>query len=77
MKRHADRLQQPGYVRTYVVLPGLVYGIASNPLVESGIQNPHTLLISFLIEKSLDRGGAAMIGKGENIWGHVNIEERE
>jgi hypothetical protein len=65
-----------GYVRTYIVLPGTIWGIAKNPLVDAGIMNPISQQIPGLIRASLDRGQAGMVRKGELHWPNVNIEER-
>ncbi len=66
-----------GYVRGHIVLPGTIWGIASNPLVAAGIQNPYSQQIPSLIRASLDRKQAGMVGKGLAIWPDVNIEDGE
>lgn len=64
-----------GYCRTYVVLPGIVYGIAQTALVSAGIQNAHTLMSPMLIRAALDRGYAGIVGKGLSIWPSVHIDD--
>ena len=64
-----------GYVKTYIVLPSTIYGIASGKLVDLGIQNIHSQQIPALIKVSLARGQAGMVGEGKNIWPHVHIDE--
>ncbi|TFK44062.1 NAD-binding protein [Crucibulum laeve] len=64
-----------GYIKLYIVLPGTVYGIASNTLVEAGIQNAYSMQIPDLIKASLDRGQAGMVGKGQNLWPNVHVDE--
>ena len=64
-----------GYVKTYIVLPGTIYGLASGPLVDSGLQNSRSSQIPRLIKLSLDRGRAGMVGQGKNIWPNVHITE--
>ncbi|PSS36756.1 hypothetical protein PHLCEN_2v1387 [Hermanssonia centrifuga] len=77
--RHVDltivQADQQGYVRAHIVLPGTIWGIASNPLVAAGIQNPYSQQIPGLIRASLDRKQAGMVGKGLAIWPDVNIED--
>ncbi|KAG8213376.1 hypothetical protein J3R82DRAFT_11870 [Butyriboletus roseoflavus] len=63
------------YVKTCIVLPGLVYGIAKTRLVSLGIQNPHSQQIPAIINAGIDRLQGGMIGKGMNIWSHVHIED--
>ncbi|KAF8066913.1 hypothetical protein FPV67DRAFT_1215028 [Lyophyllum atratum] len=64
-----------GYVKTYIILPSTIYGIATGKLVDHGIQNPHSIQIPALIDASLDRGQGGMVGQGKNLWPNVNIEE--
>ncbi|KAA1476179.1 NAD(P)-binding protein [Dentipellis sp. KUC8613] len=64
-----------GYARTYIVLPGTVYGLASGKLVDIGIMNRHSIQIPFLIKSSLDRAHAGVIGEGKNIWPHAHVDD--
>lgn len=66
-----------GYVKTYIILPSTIWGIAENQLTEAGIANPHSIQIPMLIKASVARGQAGMVGKGLALWPDVNIEERE
>lgn len=66
-----------GYLKSYIVLPSTIWGIAKNPLVEAGISNPYSIQVPLLIKASLARGQAGMVGKGQAIWCSVNIEERK
>lgn len=70
----ADR---QGYVRAWIVIPSTIYGRASGLLVERGISNPKSQQIPRLVDISLRRGQAAMVGRGENFWPNVNINDRE
>ncbi|KAI0789837.1 hypothetical protein C8Q75DRAFT_762665 [Abortiporus biennis] len=64
-----------GYLRSYIVLPGTIYGIASNPLVSEGIQNPISSQIPDLIRAGLGRGQGGVVGKGVSQWPDVSIED--
>jgi hypothetical protein len=50
-----------GYVKTFIILPSTIYGIATGPLFDAGISNPHSIQIPMLIKTSLDRGVAGVI----------------
>lgn len=65
-----------GYVRTYIVLPSTVYGIATGKLFDLGISHAHSIQVPFAIKASLDRGQGGMIGEGKNIWPDVEIHEQ-
>jgi hypothetical protein len=65
-----------GYVRTYIIFPSAIYGLASNPLVEAGIQNPYSQLVHHLVRASIDRGQGGVIGLGKNIWPNVENGEQ-
>jgi hypothetical protein len=64
-----------GYVKTYIILPSTIYGFASGPLVDKGIQNTRSQQIPTLVDVSLQRGQGGMIGKGKNWWGNVHIDD--
>ncbi|KAF7325704.1 hypothetical protein MKEN_00420600 [Mycena kentingensis (nom. inval.)] len=64
-----------GYIKSYIILPSTIYGLASGPLVNAGIQNPHSIQVPMLIKASLDRGSAGMVGQGKNLWPNVEIHE--
>ncbi|KAG0697656.1 hypothetical protein DFH29DRAFT_944933 [Suillus ampliporus] len=64
-----------GYVRTYIILPSTIYGIANTPLVSLGIQNPYSKQIPALIKASLDREQGGVVGKGLNQWPNVHIDD--
>jgi len=64
-----------GYVRTYIVVPSSIYGLASGKFADAGLQHKQTVQIPVLINAAIDRGQAGMIGKGVNIWPNVDIDE--
>ncbi|KAE9408812.1 NAD(P)-binding protein [Gymnopus androsaceus JB14] len=64
-----------GYVKTYIILPANIWGIAKGPLFDSGISHKQSVQIPILIRTSLDRGHAGMVGLGKNIWPNVEIRD--
>ncbi|GBE88351.1 hypothetical protein SCP_1301660 [Sparassis crispa] len=64
-----------GTIKSYIILPSDIYGLASGSLVNAGIMNPHSVQIPLLIKASLDRGRGGMVGEGKNIWPNVHIDE--
>ena len=64
-------------MRTYIVLPPTIYGIATGKLYDLGISNPHSIQIPIAIRAALDRGQGGVVGEGKNIWPHVEVNERE
>lgn len=79
LHRHVDlpivRADKEGYLKSYIVLPSNVWGIAKNSLVDAGIVNPHSKLIPMFISAALARGRIGVVGKGIPVWGNVEIEE--
>ncbi|EIW57397.1 NAD-P-binding protein [Trametes versicolor FP-101664 SS1] len=63
------------YVKTFIVLPSTIYGLASGPLVDAGIVNPRSMQIPALIEASMDRRQAGMVGAGQNFHPNVHIDD--
>ena len=67
-----------GYVRTYIVLPTLVYGVAANPLAEAGIAGAHCkFVVQIGIKQAIAAGEVGQIGEGSNVWPIVDISDRE
>ncbi|KAJ6554640.1 hypothetical protein B0H19DRAFT_1210906 [Mycena capillaripes] len=64
-----------GYIKSYIILPTTVYGVASGPLVESGIQKPERGLLPPLIATALARGQAGMVGEGKNISHSIELRD--
>ncbi|KAI0073995.1 NAD(P)-binding protein [Panus rudis PR-1116 ss-1] len=77
--RHVDlpitRADEEGYVRSYIILPGIIFGIAKTPFVEAGLQNPVTIAIPVLTKAAQGRGRAGVVGKGLAIWPYVHIDD--
>ncbi|KAJ7627859.1 hypothetical protein DFH06DRAFT_1208945 [Mycena polygramma] len=64
-----------GYIKSYIVLPTTVYGLATGRLVKAGIQKVNNGLLQPLIGVSLARGQGGMVGNGKNVWNSVEIDE--
>ncbi|KAI0649350.1 NAD-P-binding protein [Trametes meyenii] len=67
--------KEAGYVKTYIVLPSTIYGLATGPLVDAGVVNPRSMQIPALIRASLVRKQAGMVGEGKNIHPNVHIDD--
>jgi len=66
-----------GYIKSYIVLPPTIYGLATGPLFDAGISNPHSIQIPTLVKAAIARRQAGIIGEGKNVWPNVDIHERE
>ncbi|KAI0661778.1 NAD-P-binding protein [Cubamyces menziesii] len=66
---------QEGYVRSHIILPSTIYGIAKGPLFDAGVSNPHSIQIPLLIKASLARKQAGMVGEGKALWPDVHIDD--
>ncbi|KDQ49807.1 hypothetical protein JAAARDRAFT_42553, partial [Jaapia argillacea MUCL 33604] len=64
-----------GYVRTHIILPSTIYGLATGPLFDKGISNRHSVQVPALIKASWDRSQGGMVGEGKNLWPDVEIHE--
>ncbi|KAH9003176.1 hypothetical protein EDB86DRAFT_3073655 [Lactarius hatsudake] len=65
-----------GYVRTYIVLPSTIYGIATGKLFDLGISHAYSQQLPVAIRASVDRGQGGVIGEGKNIWPNVEVHEQ-
>ncbi|KAL4243713.1 NAD(P)-dependent Metabolic Enzyme [Abortiporus biennis] len=79
LHRHVDlevvAADKEGYVKSYIVLPSLVFGIASNVLVDAGLARKVSIVLPGSIRFALDRGEVGMIGKGLSVWNCVHIDD--
>ncbi|KAF9046915.1 NAD(P)-binding protein [Hymenopellis radicata] len=66
---------EQGYVKTYVVAPGSIYGRARGPLAAMGIQRVHSIHIPVLVELALSRKQAGVFGEGQNVWVNISISD--
>ena len=66
---------EDGYARTHIIMPSVVYGIATNPLVDAGIANPHTTMIPIFVRTALSRGSVGIMGKGLSVWAIVHVDD--
>ncbi|TFY55920.1 hypothetical protein EVJ58_g7949 [Rhodofomes roseus] len=66
---------EQGYARSYIILPGIVDGIASGPVFEAGIAKPVSIQIPAFIREALDRKRAGMIGLGKAVWPIIHIDD--
>ncbi|EIW84063.1 hypothetical protein CONPUDRAFT_50446, partial [Coniophora puteana RWD-64-598 SS2] len=64
-----------GYIKSHIVLPSGIYGIASGPLFDAGIGNRHTIAIPLLIKIGVGRGAAGVINEGLNKCPCVHIDD--
>jgi hypothetical protein len=72
---HSNLCLPTGYVKTYIILPSTVYGIATGKIADLGVQHLHSIQLPVLVRASLARGQAAIVGEGKNIWPNVEIGE--
>ncbi|KAH9933410.1 uncharacterized protein B0H18DRAFT_644511 [Fomitopsis serialis] len=66
---------EQGYARSYIIIPGIVDGIASGPVFEAGIAKKVSIQIPGLIKASLDRKRSGVVGPGKAIWPHIHIDD--
>jgi len=66
---------EEGYVRSWIVLPSTIWGLANNRFVRKGLQKPDSQQIPNRIKLAVKLGKAVYIGQGKNLWPHVHIDE--
>ncbi|KAI0682657.1 hypothetical protein C8T65DRAFT_596423, partial [Cerioporus squamosus] len=69
------RADEDGYARTYIVVPGYVYGTPSGPLYDAGIAKKTTILLPWLADVFARRGRAGVLGGGKNAWANVHVHD--
>lgn len=56
-------------------MPGMIYGVASSPLVDAGVQYSRSRGLPMSIGPSVFRGQGSTIGKGLAVWDTVHVED--
>ncbi|KAI0368802.1 NAD-P-binding protein [Pilatotrama ljubarskyi] len=64
-----------GYVRSHIIMPGLVYGLASGPIFDTGIANRHTIVTPLWVRAALQRGSVGVLGQGVSRWSNVHVDD--
>ncbi|KAK0449822.1 NAD(P)-binding protein [Desarmillaria tabescens] len=64
-----------GYIRSYLVLPPTVYGLATGVVADLGIQNIHSVQFPAIVKTSMFRKQGGMIGEGVNVWHNVSLSD--
>ena len=66
-----------GYMRGYLVNPSTIYGAPTHELAAAGLTNTHSIQIPVLIQASLARKQAGMVGAGKAIWPNIHVDDSE
>ncbi|KAI0682662.1 NAD(P)-binding protein [Cerioporus squamosus] len=69
------KADEDGYARTYVVLPGYVYGTPSGPLYDASIAKKTTIMLPWFADVFARRGRAGVLGGGKNAWATVHVHD--
>ncbi len=55
-------------VRSVVICPSLIYGLGRG-------LNPNSVQVPFLVANAHEQGVVQMVGKGQNVWSNVHIDD--
>ena len=66
-----------GYMRGYLINPSTIYGAPTHELAAAGLTNTHSIQIPVLIQASLARKQAGMVGAGKAIWPNIHVDDSE
>ncbi|KAI0701253.1 NAD-P-binding protein [Cerioporus squamosus] len=64
-----------GYVRSYLVFPGLIFGTATGPFYDAGISKTSSIAIPWMADVFYKRGRAGIVGIGASVWPAVHIDD--
>ena len=62
-------------MRTWIVYPSTIWGLADNTFVRQGLQKPDSIQVPSRIKLAVKLGKAVYVGEGKNVWPHVHIDE--
>ncbi|KAH9929442.1 uncharacterized protein B0H18DRAFT_211549 [Fomitopsis serialis] len=66
---------EEGYARSYLISPGIVYGLATAPVHEAGIAKKFSIQIPGLAKAALARKRAGIVGPGKAVWPHAHVDD--
>ncbi|KAH9836833.1 uncharacterized protein C8Q71DRAFT_858030 [Rhodofomes roseus] len=66
---------EAGYVKTYLVCPPLIAGLASGPLYDAGLAHRNSIQAPALMRPALDRKQAGVVGDGKGVWAAVHVDD--
>ncbi|KZP06728.1 NAD(P)-binding protein, partial [Athelia psychrophila] len=64
-----------GYVKTYIIMPGAVWGIPTGRVADSGAQHMYSMLLPWLVQAAIKRSRGGFVGLGKNLWPHVEVND--
>ena len=62
-------------MKTWIIFPSVIWGLADTIFVKEGLQKPESQLIPNRIKLVVKLGRAVYIGEGKNVLSHVHIDE--
>ncbi|KAK0200261.1 hypothetical protein DFS33DRAFT_1387469 [Desarmillaria ectypa] len=66
---------EAGYIRSYIIIPGAIFGTLSGVLSRAEIQRSNLPITNILIPPARDYGTGVTVGEGHNRWPVVDINE--
>ncbi|KAH9834472.1 uncharacterized protein C8Q71DRAFT_143340 [Rhodofomes roseus] len=66
---------EAGYVKTYLICPPLIAGLASGPLYDAGLAHRNSIQAPALMRPALDRKQAGVVGDGKGVWAAVHVDD--
>ncbi|KZV69699.1 NAD(P)-binding protein [Peniophora sp. CONT] len=69
------KADQEGYIRSHIIIPSTIWGVLTGRLADEGISHTLSHQIPWAIAAGLKRGQGGMVGKGLNVWPHVELHE--
>jgi nucleoside-diphosphate-sugar epimerase len=62
-------------VRTYIVSPGIIYGLASGPVLSAGLAKRQSFPVSWVIKAGAANGSVGTFADGSSVWPYVHIDD--
>ncbi|KAF6756749.1 hypothetical protein DFP72DRAFT_1168893 [Ephemerocybe angulata] len=69
------KADEEGYVKSYFIAPSTIYGLATGPLVDLGVQHRHSVQFPPTLRTFIARKRAGTIGSGKNVWPAASYED--
>lgn len=64
-----------GYACTHIIMPSVIYGVATGPLFDTGIANSQTIIFPLYVRAAVINGHVAVLNEGVTLWADVHITD--
>lgn len=62
-------------MRTYIVMPSVVFGLSSGRIASAGLSGRHSIFVRWIMNAAIERGSVGIYGPGTNTTPYIHTED--